>query len=69
MIAAWILHALVVGLLASGGALMLETLLRAHRLPTRWVWAGAMGLGIFWPLAHMVWDYLPRATPIPAAMG
>jgi len=68
MIAAWILYALLVGVLAGAGALVLENLLRAHRLPTRWVWAGAMALSLFWPLGHLVWRNWPRdvtLVPLP----
>ncbi len=66
MIAAWILYALLVGALVGAGALVLENLLRAHRLPTRWVWAGAMGLSLLWPMGHLIWRHLPRdAAPIP----
>ena len=68
MIAAWILYALLVGVLAGAGALVLENLLRAHRLPTRWVWAGAMALSLFWPFGHLVWRNWPRdvtLVPLP----
>lgn len=66
MIAAWILYALLVGALAGAGALVLENLLRAHRLSTRWVWAVAMGLSLLWPMGHLIWRHLPRdAAPIP----
>lgn len=73
MIAAWILYALLVGVLLGGGAVVVETLLRAHRLPTRWVWAGAMLLSLLWPLGHFLWETLPRsvaqAVPIPDPAG
>jgi len=49
MVSAWMLYSMLVGVLTAGGAWALETLLRNHRLPTRWVWAGAMGLGALWP--------------------
>jgi len=68
MIAAWILYALLVGVLAGAGALVLETLLRAHRLPTRWVWAGSMALSLFWPLGHLLarhWPSAATAIPLP----
>ncbi len=68
MIAAWILYALLVGVLAGAGALVLENLLRAHRLPTRWIWAGAMALSFFWPLGHLLWKHWPRegaSVPLP----
>lgn len=66
MIAAWILYALLVGILVGGGALVLENLLRAHKLPTRWVWTGAMALSLFWPLGHLLLKYWPRdVAPIP----
>jgi TonB family protein len=59
MIAAWILHTLLVSLLAGAGALVLETLLRGHRRPTRWVWAGAMLLSVAWPLGKLLLERLP----------
>lgn len=65
MIAAWILYALLVGGLAGAGALVLDNLLRAHRLPTRWVWAGAMALSLLWPLGHLLWKSWPRARAVP----
>jgi TonB family protein len=58
MIAAWILHTLLVSLLAGAGALVLETLLRGHRRPTRWVWAGAMLLSVAWPLGKLLMERL-----------
>jgi TonB family protein len=64
MIAAWILYALLVGVLAGAGALVLEALLRAHRLSTRWIWAGAMALSLFWPLGHLLWRNWPRAAAL-----
>jgi TonB family protein len=70
MIAAWILYALLVGVLVSAGALVLETLLRAHRVPTRWVWLGAMTLSVFWPLGHVFWRNWPKTaspTVVPEA--
>ena len=71
MIAAWILYALLVGVLVGGGALVLDALLRAHRRPTRWVWAGAMLLSFLWPLGHFLWERLPRPAgpglPLPDA--
>ncbi len=65
MIAAWILYGLLVGALAGAGALALENLLRAHRLPSRWVWAGAMGLSLFWPAGHLALKHWPRQSPAP----
>jgi TonB family protein len=59
MIAAWILHTLLVSLLAGAGALVLETLLRGHRRPTRWVWAGAMLLSVAWPLGKLLLERIP----------
>ena len=68
MIAAWILYALLVGSLAGAGALALDNLLRPHRLPTRWVWAGSMALSVLWPLGHLLWRHWPRdgvMVPLP----
>ncbi len=67
MIAAWILHTLMASLLVGGGALVLETLLRGHRRPTRWVWAGAMFLSLAWPLGKSLLERLPTremAAPV-----
>jgi TonB family protein len=70
MIAAWILHTLLVSLLAGAGALVLETLLRGHRRPTRWVWAGAMLLSVAWPLGKLLLERLPtRELAAPAREG
>jgi TonB family protein len=65
MIAAWILYALLVGTLLGAGALVLEKLLRAHRRPTRWIWAGTMVLSVAWPLRQL----LGRGTPEQVATG
>jgi TonB family protein len=64
MIAAWILYALLVGALAGAGALVVENLLRAHRLPTRWVWSGALILSLFWPLGHLLFKYWPSSPQV-----
>ncbi len=69
MIMAWMLHALVVGLLVGAGALVLESLLRAHRLPTRWIWVGAMLLSILWPLAQLVLEHWPARAAATGAPG
>ena len=63
MIAAWMLHALVVGCLLSVGALALEHVLRAHRRPARWVWVSVMVLSVAWPVALRVWTNRPPALP------
>ncbi|MGD8360417.1 MAG: TonB family protein [Gemmatimonadota bacterium] len=66
MIAAWMLYALLVGVLAGTVALVAEKLLRAHRLPTRWVWAGSMGLTLLWPFGQVLWESWPRkVAPLP----
>jgi TonB family protein len=66
MIAAWMLYALLVGVLAGAVALVAEKLLRAHRLPTRWVWAGSMGLTLLWPFGRVLWEIWPReVAPLP----
>jgi bla regulator protein BlaR1 len=63
MITAWILYALLVGTLVGSAAFVLDVLLRAHRLPSRGVWAGAMALSFLWPLGTLVWRNRPRAGP------
>jgi hypothetical protein len=50
MISAWMAYALLVGVLSGGAAWVLETLLRAHRWPARWIWAGALAFGGLWPI-------------------
>lgn len=42
MIALWMLHALLIGLLLAGGARALETALRLRAWPRRWVWLAAL---------------------------
>ncbi len=72
MIAAWILYALLVGSMAGAGALALENLLRAHKRSTRWVWAGAMGLSLLWPVGHLILKSWPKpegGTLVPEAIG
>jgi bla regulator protein BlaR1 len=63
MIAAWIFYALLVGALVGGSALVLDRLLRAHGLPSRWVWAGAMLLSSGLPLLHWFWKRAHREMP------
>jgi len=50
MISAWMAYAVLVGVFCGGAAWVLETLLRAHRWPTRWIWAGALAFGGLWPV-------------------
>ncbi len=69
MITAWMVYALMVGVLLGGGALALEALLRAHRLPVRGVWAGAMALAVGWPLVHVLRKILPDPSALPAPPG
>jgi len=54
MIAAWMAYAVLVGVLGGGAAGVLERVLRSHRRPARWVWAGGMALSGLWP----VWTVL-----------
>ncbi|MFC1574482.1 M56 family metallopeptidase [Gemmatimonadota bacterium] len=63
MITAWILYSILVGALVAGSALVLDRLLRAHGLPSRWIWAGAMLLSSGWPLGHWIWRNIPRDIP------
>ena len=61
MITAWMAYALVVSGFAAGAAWILEGLLRSHRRPARWLWAGGLALSALWP----VWTALrPEAGPI-----
>lgn len=73
MITAWMIYVLVVSALVGGGALLVETLLRPHRLPTRWVWGGALLLSVVWPVAHALWPSapldLPEVAPPPPPAG
>jgi TonB family protein len=50
MVSAWMLYSMLVGVLAAGAAWALETLLRNHRMPTRWVWTGGIGMAAVWPV-------------------
>ena len=50
MILAWMVYALLVGILAGAAAWVLEALLRSHRRPARWVWLGALLFSVLWPL-------------------
>jgi len=63
MIAAWILYAILFGTLVGCGTLVIERLLRAHSLPSRWLWVGAMLVSLAWPLGHWGWEAMPRAVP------
>jgi hypothetical protein len=63
MITAWILYALLVGALLGCAAFLLDILLRAHRLPSRGVWAGAMVLSSLWPLGTLVRRTRPEPAP------
>jgi len=63
MITAWILYALLVGTLVGSAAFVLDLLLRAHRLPSRGVWAGAIALSFLWPLGTLVWRNRRGAVP------
>lgn len=54
MIGAWMLHAIAVATLAALAAAALDRLLRPHRLPVRWAWAGALVLGALWPAARLL---------------
>ena len=65
MIANWMLYCLGVGALLTLGALAAERVMRAFRLPQRWVWAAALVLGVALPAAAR---WMPRpSAPTPAA--
>jgi len=51
MIAAWMAYCLGVTTLLAAGALALDRALRLGRRPTRWVWAGALGASLAFPVA------------------
>ncbi|CAN5711647.1 hypothetical protein BH23GEM11_BH23GEM11_19990 [soil metagenome] len=68
-----VLHAVVVSVLLGAAALLLEPVLRALRLPTRWIWAavlvlsvGLAGWGILGPGS---WGAVPVETPVASAAG
>lgn len=67
MISAWIAYALLVGVFSAGAAWILETLLRSHRQPVRWIWITAMAFSGLWPL----WMALrpEQIAPIPGPPG
>lgn len=68
MIAAWMLYAIVVGVLLGASGLALEALLRMHSLPSRWIWMTSILLSVVWPLGHRSWDSRPPpVTPPPVA--
>jgi len=64
MISAWMAYAVLVGVFSGGAAWVLETLLRAHRRPTRWIWGSALAFGGLWP----VWMAL-RPEPVGSISG
>jgi TonB family protein len=67
MITAWMLYAIVVGLLLAAGGMALEKLFRAHGLPSRGVWVVAIVLSVGWPVGHWAWEKRPEELP-PAAL-
>lgn len=65
MIAHWMLYCMAVGSVLVLGAATLERALRTYRLPTRWVWVGALLLTVAIPAAYR---FVPREAPsAPAA--
>ncbi len=65
MIAHWMLYCAAVGLVLVLGGAALERALRTYRLPTRWVWVGALLLTLAIPAAYR---FAPReAPPAPVA--
>jgi len=66
MITAWILYAIVVGVLFSAGGVALEKVLRTHGLPSRWIWAGTIVLSVSFPMGHRALRQMPREAPVVA---
>lgn len=60
MIAAWMLYAIVVGGLLGAGALALESVVRGHGLPSRWIWVMCMVASVAWPLGQWSREHRPR---------
>jgi TonB family protein len=69
MITAWMLYAIVVGILLGSAGWAIERLLRTHGRACRWVWAGAIFLSAAWPLGHWAWENRPEwdGDPVPFA--
>ena len=62
MSAGWLVYALIVGTLLTLSAAALESVARAHRWPTRWIWAASM-IGSLAVIGRSVW---PRADVVTA---
>ena len=58
----WVLYALAVGLLLSVAAWSISFGLQRLRLPTRWVWALALGLTVVLPLSTILLPGAPDAS-------
>lgn len=65
MIASWMAYALLVGVLVSVAATVLERVAAARRVPARFVWFIALVLSIAWPVGSAVLRLAPKpATPV-----
>jgi hypothetical protein len=54
MIAAWMVYAVVVSCLVAVAAEALDTVVRPHRRPTRWIWLGALGMALGLPTLRLL---------------
>ena len=60
MIASWMAYALLVGVLVSVAATVLERVAAARRLPARFIWFTALVLSIAWPVGSAVRRLAPK---------
>ncbi len=64
-ISAWIIYAIAVSVVLAAAGWCLEGGLSRLGLPTRWVWAGVLGLSILLP----IWAFAGPGAPAPEASG
>ena len=67
MIAAWMLSAVLVGMLATAGAMAADRVFVARRKQTRFVWLAAMGLTLGWPLLAYLRARIAAGSAVPDA--
>jgi TonB family protein len=63
MILSWMSYAIVVGVLIAVAATAVDHVAATRRLPSRFVWAGAIGLALVWPIATTLRALLPTLAP------